>query len=75
MIQREASPSTVNNFQSVSPVLVNLYNVIDHRRNPDVKILRFKSYGEFVRYTRAGHLFPRKCAKQDKFIRVLLKKI
>jgi hypothetical protein len=66
---------TANWSQTVSPVLVNLYNVIDHRRNPEIKILRFKSYGEFVRYTRAGRLFPRECARQDNLIRVLLKKI
>jgi hypothetical protein len=64
-----------NIAQTVTPVLVNLYNVIDHRRNPDVKVLRFKSYGEFCRYTRAGHTFPRECAKQDGLISVLLKKI
>jgi hypothetical protein len=61
--------------QTVSPVLVNLYNVIDHRRNPNVKILRFKSYGEFCRYARAGHKFPKECAKQDNVVRILLKKI
>jgi hypothetical protein len=62
-------------MQTVSPVLVNLYNVIDHRRNPDVKVLRFKSYGEFCRYTRAGHTFPKECAKQDGFMNVLLKRM
>jgi hypothetical protein len=67
--------SSTNIVQTVSPVLVNLYNIIDHRRNPDVKILRFKSYGEFCRYARAGHKFPKECAKQDTVIRVLLKKM
>ncbi|KAF1920995.1 hypothetical protein BDU57DRAFT_534707 [Ampelomyces quisqualis] len=61
--------------KTVAPVLVNLYNVIDHRRNPDVKVRRFKSYGEFCRYTRAGHVFPRECAKQDGLISVLLKRM
>ncbi|KAL5115729.1 hypothetical protein ACEQ8H_006337 [Pleosporales sp. CAS-2024a] len=59
----------------ISPVLVNLYNVIDHRRNPEVKIVRFKSYRDFVRYTRAGHTFPKECAKQDNFISVFLRKM
>jgi hypothetical protein len=62
--------------KATSPVLVNLYNVIDHRRNPnEVKILRFKSYGEFVRYTRRGRTFPRECAKEDGFIKVFLRKM
>jgi hypothetical protein len=59
----------------MSPVLVNLYNVIDHRRNPDVKIVRFKSYAAFCRHTRAGQTFPRECAKQDGLFSALLKKM
>jgi hypothetical protein len=73
--ERSLQPASTNMTQTVSPVLVNLYNVIDHRRNPDVKIVRFKSYGEFCRYARNGHKFPKECAKQDNIIRVLLKKM
>lgn len=59
----------------LKPVFVNLFNLVDHRRNPDLKIVRFKSYGEFNNFTRKGHEFPRDCAKQEGFIKVLLKKM
>lgn len=54
---------------------VNLYNLLDHRRDPNVKIRRFKSHVEFCMYTCKGKMFPRECAKQDGFIKVLLKKM
>ncbi|KAH8732578.1 hypothetical protein GQ44DRAFT_697831 [Phaeosphaeriaceae sp. PMI808] len=56
-------------------VYVNLYNLIDHRRNPDVEVKRFESYGAFSKYTKAGRTFPRAIAKQDGVIKVLLKKL
>jgi hypothetical protein len=57
-------------------VLVNLYNLIDYCRNPAFEVRRFTSYAEFSRYTRKkGNTFPKECAKQDGFIKVLLKKM
>ncbi|KAH7077676.1 hypothetical protein BKA63DRAFT_409724 [Paraphoma chrysanthemicola] len=61
--------------KALRPVMANLYNLVDHRRNPDIAILRFKSYMAFCKYTRGGRTFPKECAKQDGFIRVLLKKM
>ncbi|KAH7088223.1 hypothetical protein FB567DRAFT_559904 [Paraphoma chrysanthemicola] len=72
----EDVPSSITKCKkTLRPVLVNLYNLIDHCRNPDIAVLRFKSYMAFCRYTRGGRTFPKACAKQDGFIRVLLKKM
>ncbi|KZM27874.1 uncharacterized protein EKO05_0004896 [Ascochyta rabiei] len=72
----EKIPTSITQCQKVlKPVFVNLFNLIDHRRNPDLKVLRFQSYGEFSKFTKKGHEFPRSCAKQEGFIRALLKKI
>ena len=61
--------------QVLKPIFVNLFNLVDHRRNPDLQVLRFKSYAEFNKFTRKGNEFPRDCAKQEGFIKVLLKKM
>ncbi|KAH3973261.1 hypothetical protein HBI26_188880 [Parastagonospora nodorum] len=72
----DVAPKSVTQCRKImSPVMVNLYNVLDHRRNPEVKVLRFRSYGQFVRYTRVGHKFPRECAKGDGLLNVFLRKI
>lgn len=61
--------------QALKPVFVNLFNLVDHRRNPDLKVLPFQSYREFNRFTKNGQVFPRDCAKQEGFIKILLKKL
>ncbi|KAF3002077.1 hypothetical protein E8E13_009464 [Curvularia kusanoi] len=72
----EKIPTSITQCQKVlKPVFVNLFNLVDHRRNPDLQVLRFKSYGEFNKFTRKGNEFPRDCAKQEGFIKVLLKKM
>lgn len=67
--------SIANISQVLKPIFVNLFNLVDHRRNPEFKVLRFQSYGEFNKFTRNGYEFPRVCAKQEGFIKVLLKKM
>ncbi|KAH7380085.1 hypothetical protein BKA66DRAFT_420202 [Pyrenochaeta sp. MPI-SDFR-AT-0127] len=71
----ETPPSITQCKKELKSVFVNLFNLIDHRRNPDIDIMQFKSYREFSRNIRAGNTFPRDCAKQDGFISVLLKKL
>ncbi|KAJ8110609.1 hypothetical protein OPT61_g6591 [Boeremia exigua] len=61
--------------KALKSVFVNLFDLIDHRRNPGFKVQRFQSHSEFNKFTRNGHEFPRNCAKQKMFIKVLLKKI
>ncbi|KAF9696932.1 hypothetical protein EKO04_004829 [Ascochyta lentis] len=72
----EKIPTSITQCQKVlKPVFVNLFNLVDHRRNPDLKVLRFQSYGEFNKFTKKGYEFPRGCAKQEGFIKILLKKM
>jgi hypothetical protein len=76
VIATEFSKSTITDIpQVLKPVFINLFNLVDHRRNPELEVLRFQSRGEFNKFTRNGHEFPRNCAKQEGFIKVLLKKM
>ncbi|KAF1841967.1 uncharacterized protein K460DRAFT_345378 [Cucurbitaria berberidis CBS 394.84] len=72
----EKVPTSITQCKkALKSIFVNLFNLIDHRRNPEVQIVHFKSYGAFSRNIRNGNQFPRECAKQDGFIKVLLKKL
>ena len=53
-------------------MLVNLVNLIDHRLNGE-EVIRFKSYAAFVKYTSNGKTFPRQRAKEEGFIKALLR--
>ncbi|KAF1841969.1 uncharacterized protein K460DRAFT_294177, partial [Cucurbitaria berberidis CBS 394.84] len=55
-------------------VLVNLVNLIDHRLI-GVPVIRFKNYNEFLAYTNSGRKFPREEAKEEGFIKVLLRQL
>ena len=64
-------------MQSYQGVWINLYNLIDHLRNPDTVPLRnFKSYSEFWRYTKeGGRIFPKTAAKRNPFLKALLHRL
>lgn len=55
-------------------VLVNLVNLIDHRLS-GVPLIRFETYGKFQAYTKNGRVYPLKAAKEEGFIRALLRKV
>jgi hypothetical protein len=55
-------------------VLVNLVNLIDHRET-GAKVIRFQDYEAFWKYTKKGCMFPLREAKEDGFIRALLRKL
>ncbi|KAF2796379.1 hypothetical protein K505DRAFT_300303 [Melanomma pulvis-pyrius CBS 109.77] len=61
--------------KALNRVLVNLVNLIDHRRNPAVKLLIFQSFREFQNYTMAGRIFPKRLAKADGFLKIFLQEI
>ncbi|KAF2024028.1 hypothetical protein EK21DRAFT_104951 [Setomelanomma holmii] len=61
--------------KALRPVMVSLHDVINHCRNPEYKVIQFRSYGAFCRHIRAGRRFPRECAKRDGFMAALLMKI
>lgn len=47
-------------------------NLIDHR-NMGVPVIRFKSYAAFRKYTTDGRIFSKEKAKEEGFIRALLR--
>ena len=55
-------------------VLVNLVNLIDHRLI-GVPVIRFRNYNEFWTYTKEGRIFPLHRAKEEGFIKALLRKL
>jgi hypothetical protein len=59
--------------QALKRIYVNIFDLIDHKRNPRIELRRFKSYGEFKRYTQAGRVFPKGLAKQGGLVKVLLR--
>jgi hypothetical protein len=62
-------------LQALKSVYVNIFDLIDQKRNPNIEARRFKSYQEFRQYTCEGHVFPKKLAKQEEIVKVLLKTI
>jgi hypothetical protein len=64
--------------QALSKVYVNLVNLIDHRRNRNVQLILFPNYQAFRNWTLGGktrweRIFPKRLAKQEGFIKALLK--
>ncbi|KAH7077674.1 hypothetical protein BKA63DRAFT_592903 [Paraphoma chrysanthemicola] len=55
-------------------VLVNLANLIEHRLSGE-EVIRFRNYDEFWKYTSKGRKFPLQAAKEDGFIKILLRKV
>ncbi|KAL6164261.1 hypothetical protein ACJQWK_09929 [Exserohilum turcicum] len=54
---------------------INLYTLLDHRRNPEIPVVCFDSFKELVHDVRRTGNFPRECAKQDRYIKFLLKRM
>jgi hypothetical protein len=54
---------------------VNLYSLVDHRRNPDVAVRCFDSFKELVHDIGETGSFPRECAKKEGYMKVLLKRM
>ncbi|KAI1666386.1 hypothetical protein L13192_10070 [Pyrenophora tritici-repentis] len=76
-IVEEEVPGSIRGCRTVlgSPkVLVNLVNLIDHR-NLGVEVIRFKSFAQFRAFTVPNHIFPKNKAKEEGFIRALLRKV
>ncbi|KAF2866283.1 hypothetical protein BDV95DRAFT_611747 [Massariosphaeria phaeospora] len=61
--------------KALKGIHVNLINLLGHRYNPTVvPLIRFESFAHFRAYTRK-HIFPKKKAKEDSFLKVLLRQI
>ncbi|KAF2024029.1 hypothetical protein EK21DRAFT_104952 [Setomelanomma holmii] len=55
-------------------VLVNLVNLVEHRMSGE-PVIRFSCYRAWREYTVQGRTYPRKAAKEDGFIKALLRKL
>ncbi|KAF1947868.1 hypothetical protein EJ02DRAFT_417355 [Clathrospora elynae] len=62
--------------KALASVYVNIFNILDHRRNPErYPIKVFETYEKFRKYTVAGRVYPLVRAKQDTFIKSLLRPV
>jgi len=68
-------PSIVQCKKALKKVYINLWDVVDHRRNPELPITHFKSHAKFYRAICGSNTFPREIAKEDGFINVLLRTV
>ncbi|EON67896.1 hypothetical protein W97_07393 [Coniosporium apollinis CBS 100218] len=65
-------PSITQCKKALKGVLVNLVNLVDSRRTGE-PIKQFDTFKEFRRYTFNGRVFPKNEAKEDTFLKVLLR--
>ncbi|KAL5115728.1 hypothetical protein ACEQ8H_006336 [Pleosporales sp. CAS-2024a] len=61
-------------IEALDAILVNIYDVLDHRRSGQ-PIIPFAEFEEFAAYTRKGRKYPLDEAKADTFLPVFLKKL
>ncbi|KAH7393795.1 hypothetical protein DE146DRAFT_721985 [Phaeosphaeria sp. MPI-PUGE-AT-0046c] len=76
-VQIADSPKSITDCKKAlgrRDVLVNLVNLIDHR-SIGVAVIRFKNYRAFQAYTIDGCIYPRELAKEEGFIKALLRKL
>ena len=53
---------------------LNIVNLLEHLGNDGVELIKFKSHRSFVAYTnKYAHKFPLKKAKENRFLRELLR--
>jgi hypothetical protein len=61
-------------MQALAHVYVNIFNIIDHRHNPErFPVIVFPNRNKFRKYTLNGRIYPLNRAKQDTFIKALLR--
>jgi hypothetical protein len=61
-------------IKALAGVYVNIFSIIDHRDNPDrYDVVVFPNYKQFRKYTLDGRIYPLNRAKQDTFIKALLR--
>ena len=54
---------TANNIKALGSLKVNLYSLIDNKRNPKVKIVQYKSLSKLRKSIHKSGPFPRDAAK------------
>ncbi|KAI9853438.1 MAG: hypothetical protein M1824_001269 [Vezdaea acicularis] len=61
---------------ALKSVYVNIFDLLNHRwRGLPGKVRRFASYKEFRAYTKNGRMYPREKAKEEGFLKALLRVI
>jgi hypothetical protein len=62
------------NPQAFAKVHVNIYNFLDHRRNPErFSLILFPSVKKLRDYSVPSYIYPLKLAKKDTFLKGLLR--
>lgn len=61
-------------YQALSRVYVNIFNILDHRNDPErYPVIIFKNYKLFRAYTLKSRIFPLDQAKEEGFVKALLR--
>jgi hypothetical protein len=64
----------LNHLQALAKVHVNIYNYLDHRRNPVQFPLRiFATVSQLRDYSVPNYIYPLALAKKDTFLKALLR--
>ncbi|KAF2866282.1 hypothetical protein BDV95DRAFT_584450 [Massariosphaeria phaeospora] len=70
-------PSSITQCRkALSRTHINLVNLMDHRRNANIKLIKFHSFKQFRSYTMdkfPERIFPKEEAKREGFIKDLLR--
>ncbi|KAF2088629.1 hypothetical protein K490DRAFT_64674 [Saccharata proteae CBS 121410] len=68
-------PSITACKKALKSVFINIVNVLEHERNADIPVIKHKNFNSFLKYTKAGKMFPLSDAKENKFLKALLRKL
>ncbi|KAF2274630.1 uncharacterized protein EI97DRAFT_468529 [Westerdykella ornata] len=70
----ESGGSITQCKKNLKGVLINIVNLLNHRRNPAVTLIKFATFRQFRDSTmRSGNMINREMAKEDGFLRVFLR--
>ncbi|KAH7342179.1 hypothetical protein BKA66DRAFT_448285 [Pyrenochaeta sp. MPI-SDFR-AT-0127] len=61
--------------KALRPVRVNICDLLDYRRNPDIPLLRFSTHRAFCLYTQEQRIFSKEIGKRDGVIQGTLRRI
>lgn len=65
-----------NSAQALKPLKINIYSVLDNKRNPKIKIVQYQSHSKLKKSIRKSGTFPREAAKAGSgCLTVLLSKL
>ncbi|KAF2819049.1 hypothetical protein CC86DRAFT_398966 [Ophiobolus disseminans] len=69
-------PSITQCKKALRKVNINIFNFLDHRRNPELfRLIIFPNIKKLRKYTVPSRMYPLKRAKEDTFIKALLRPV